>query len=383
MHTQAGERAAAPDAGAAPPHADAATPTLWRRPEWMNARLGGFAALALVIYGSLLPFDMAWAESWRAAAGPGDWLLQRLSAPQMPDASLFFNASSRHGVPAWVSDVVTNVLLYVPLGGLLLFASRGRGLKLPMRILGVTALLLCVSYTMEVVQDLSPHRTAAVSDLALNVAGGLLGACLAVPTLRVIRRGVFSVYCRFAGTIHAFADFLNTQRYRPATMFVAVALNVAVVGGWIFLEIKPDAPGKAREVNVMPFQRHLVERSYDEAAFELGGTLMVYCVVATLLCLKMLRRNTQRRLLVMIVIVAGVGIGAELFYHFRGHGRADVTEPILAAMAVLTVLTTAFLAVHAVRCSCRRKRQIDVPFDRRSRPHDYRFAVAPADSRTA
>lgn len=77
-------------------------------------------------------------------------------------------------------DVVSNVLLFIPFGFLL--AGRGvwrRGRSWPVRIAVTGALAALFSSTIEVGQLFTPGRTASVIDVEADVAGALVGACLA------------------------------------------------------------------------------------------------------------------------------------------------------------------------------------------------------------
>src|SRR5690606_29830585 len=101
-----------------------------------------------------------------------------------------------------------------------------------------------------------------------------------------------------------------------------------------------------------------------------GRSLLVYCVLGMLLSVAMMRKH-QRRPLLWVALTTAVLVAAQQALC----GRADVTEPIVALIAVGLVFTTAWLFVHAVRRSCRRRTATPVAHDRRRRPHDYAFAV--------
>jgi len=112
---------------------------------------------ALIVYASLYPFT-----GWRwPPGGVGDLL-----ALPWPRVRLPFDESS-------------NLLGYMPLGALLYGAvvrSRGR----PAVAFGCGFVLpALLSLAMELTQGLLPLRVPSLKDLALNSAGGLLGALLA------------------------------------------------------------------------------------------------------------------------------------------------------------------------------------------------------------
>jgi VanZ family protein len=95
-----------------------------------------------------------------------------------PPASAFTDALA---VPRFLmrSDVVFNVLAYVPFGTLatLFFRQRGdRRRAIPKAV----ALAAAFSLVMEIAQLFIPNRVASVLDLACNAAGALLGALMFV-----------------------------------------------------------------------------------------------------------------------------------------------------------------------------------------------------------
>jgi VanZ family protein len=119
------------------------------------------AYLLLLAYASLMPFDLVLS---------GDQAVRRLRRvaqvwPFDPHARL-----SR-------SDLLSNVLLYVPLG--LLASTRlalWRGRSAPAAAGGAVALVVATSLTVEGLQLLSAARTPSAADLLWNAAGGLFGA---------------------------------------------------------------------------------------------------------------------------------------------------------------------------------------------------------------
>jgi VanZ family protein len=123
--------------------------------------LGGFlpvVAMALfVLYGSLFPFS-GW--SW-----PGGGTVQSIEG----------------GWPRYISrsDVVTNFLLYVPLGFLAARALRGR-LGLWASAAGAVLMGAALSGSLELLQLFLPGRVTSLLDVMLNSAGTLAGALVGV-----------------------------------------------------------------------------------------------------------------------------------------------------------------------------------------------------------
>lgn len=73
-------------------------------------------------------------------------------------------------------DVVANILIFIPLGGLLAISVRG-GRALGWRaVLGVAAVAACLSLVIELAQYFSWFRTSSWIDVVSNTVGGVLGA---------------------------------------------------------------------------------------------------------------------------------------------------------------------------------------------------------------
>ncbi|CAD5374637.1 Teicoplanin resistance protein VanZ [Rubrivivax sp. A210] len=117
------------------------------------------AYVALVLYASLYPFD-----GWRWP--PGQDLLALAVLPR----------SVYH--PAF--DTWSNLLGYMPLGLLLAVAARRGGAGRLGAVLAAFASAALLSYFCELMQHFVPQRVPSREDLALNAAGAVAGAMLAL-----------------------------------------------------------------------------------------------------------------------------------------------------------------------------------------------------------
>ncbi|MBI4719626.1 MAG: hypothetical protein HY763_17660 [Planctomycetes bacterium] len=136
----------------APPLARGIAPARGLSPAWL------MAAVALVLYGSLLPFQMR-----RPPAGP--WPLPGLS-------DIGFHASSP-------SDLLTNVGVYIPVGFVAVLAGHPRRRRLA-RVPLAIALALGVSVAAEALQAGMSQRVSSWVDVRANCMGTALGAVLAL-----------------------------------------------------------------------------------------------------------------------------------------------------------------------------------------------------------
>lgn len=112
-------------------------------------RLAIFGCVVLIGYGTLFPFT-----GWRVPV--------HLPWPLNLDAGLRISKT----------DILTNVLLYMPLGGLL---AVGRSRRL-VALIWVTLVAGCFSLGLETLQIFLPGRVPSVLDTSLNTLGAFVGA---------------------------------------------------------------------------------------------------------------------------------------------------------------------------------------------------------------
>jgi VanZ family protein len=134
------------------------------------------------------------------------------------------------GSPARVprSDALANVVAYVPLGLLWVFATLGPRVPAGRRIvgLGLTGVMLIalLSLGMEVLQSCQGARVSSRYDLAANVVGGVLGVAAGLVVRRIA--DVLST-----GTSHRET---SDGRLRLLTACVSVAWVVSQTMPWVF-----------------------------------------------------------------------------------------------------------------------------------------------------
>jgi len=367
-----------------PPQADmnrSPVPALWRRPGWLRAPGMALVWAGLVVYGSLLPFGMDFDGAIGLAGGvlPAiyAWLLSPAWVPAVAETSSL-------GVPAWASDLVVNLVMYGPLGVLLrLTASRLTGkqfLQIVSAALGVAAL----SWMIEATQSLIPGRYASVQDVLANTLGGVAGVLLGHKINTAWRGLAFLMYRRLHRPWEALTRWLPRQRSRPVALFTVVAVKLKKKAAWFMFTGPAASPGGGgggtsgggKALQLVPFKQQFA-RSYDVAALLLGRSLIVYCLAGAVVMLTMMHGSTRRALGWVVLAVALSAAGLEAAKLLGRGMTADITEPMLAVIAGGLVLTAGFMVIHASRVSCRRHEQRPVGVERRSRNHDYRFALGP------
>ncbi len=341
----------------------------------MRAPLLALAWAGLLVYGSLLPWDIQVSAAIRDAGGIAPAVLQWLTSPAWLPA---VTETSSLGVPNWVSDLLTNLLIYGPLGVLLrLTLSRITG-KQWVQVVSAVLMIASLSWLIESTQSLIPGRYAAIQDVLANSLGGAVGVLLGHRVNSLWRAVAFLLLRRTAGPINAVSQRLQSPRLRPTVMFAALVTNVVLIVLWYAFSVSQHGGNGADEQSVylVPFQQAF-NRSYDVAGLLLGQSLIVYCLAGSVWMLTMMRGRT-RRALGWVVLTAALTAAAVEGMKLIGHrASADITEPLIALIAGGLVLTAGFMLVHACRAACRRVQQVPVGVDRRRRSHDYRFALRP------
>lgn len=148
------------------------------------------AVLAVIVYGSLYPFDFRPRGTWTGA------VTYLLSTP--------FASPDR-------GDILSNVLLYLPLG---LFAARAlRRIRPTPRVLIVAGAAGLLSASIEIIQFWDFTRAPELSDVAANLGGALVGA-----TAELFLR----------------ADRFPRMKWRPFTMLLVVC-----AAGWFLSPFIP------------------------------------------------------------------------------------------------------------------------------------------------
>jgi len=334
-----------------------------RRPQRRSpCRALALAWAGLVLYGTLLPFEL------RPGAAPDGallaWLADVLTAPRWFTPG---GQASALGVSALASDLAVNLALMFPLGMLLRLHLRSRGRPVALQLILPTGACFALCWSIESAQGLLVGRFAAIQDVLTNTGGAALGVVLGPTLAAAFRRAVFAAYRRCAYPLHVLRQVLLALRRSPAVMFTVTALNLLLIVGW-FTAV--GGLGEGTPSGALPFEG-LFERSYDVAAVYAGRAMIVYCLLAGLLSLQFMRRGSRRKFGLLLLALALIAFARQLLERSGAAAGVDLTESVIAVMAGGLLLTTAYLMGHAVRCSCRRREQIPVPFERRRVPFEY------------
>ena len=269
------------------------------------------ACLAAIVFGTLGPLG----------DGPGPWLEP---------------ARTWHWVPqphaTNLDDILTNLLVYVPVGIAfrLLVRRRGRA-GWPDLAFGF-GLSVALSFATEVLQQFMPARSSNLTDVYVNAIGALVGCLLAPRMQRVIRGAHAAVYAQL--------------RCRPWT----VLAGLSIVAAAVLMTIPWDLTYSEIEVDfVRPFDLADITRF---ATFGLVGFALTGALARTAED----RSRTIRRVASWLILLAILLEAAQVFVHSHACGVLDilvaVTGGLAGCAAVLLLIHTGIIRaehVHARR----------------------------------
>lgn len=328
-----------------------------------------WAVTAVIVYASLVPFTFKRGVAVESVGDFLHWCWGYITAVRWNTWPI--SEVSSLGNNNRVVDWVVNTGLYVLPAALLRLHARSRGMAWWRGVATGTVTIFCVSWLVECTQALMmPDRNVALQDVIANTGGAFVAALVAPAAAGALYHTTVYLYRKVAFAAHTAGDFVERQRRRPWLMFVVAAANAALVAGWLLGAWLPGEEKFTEQNNLMPFARQL-DRSYDVAAIQLGRSFLVYCLIGALLSVQLLSFKNRRKLGLLVLLLAALGLIHEVVRHRLTGIGVDVTQPLLALMAVGFVLTIAVLLTHAVRASCRRGSQVPVANDRRRRRHEY------------
>lgn len=334
-----------------------------RRHVWTRPGVLAAVVLAVLIYGSLIPFDFAWADAVANNGGVWPTLLDTLSSPQWIMAE---EGKSSAGLSFAMSDLLMNLALYLPLGVTVRMALRAHWRRWSFEVFGTIAIALGLSWSIESLQGLMPMRVASINDVLANTGAAALAALIALSVWGLYKRSAFWLYCRLAGVLIA----LRKIAQRPAVAILLAMINAVVIGLWYVGELQKSGIGD-QSVLALPFERAF-QLPYDLGVLVLGEALLAYAGIG---CLLLLLTYTGAQRVAMGWVVLGVVVlafAAEISRAATHNTAPDITGPLLALSAAAIMTVTIYTFSFAVKRSNRRHavQVYDGP-DRRREAHAY------------
>jgi VanZ family protein len=231
-HRKEGLRTPPDQSASGRPSRAASTTDRRRLARWWPA----IACSALLLYGSLLPFDInPPALTWADGFG--------LSRIGFHDASL--------------EDAVVNLLIYLPLGlsvaaGISVRRARRTSAEAPPlekgglgggRIVIAVALSAAFSIAIEAMQTLSPSHVASWTDVALNTLGAAIGALLAV-----------GLDARMHSMIRRLAQALTDRPFNTAAFVLTLGLFAYNLAPFDFVTTTRDLHASFGRARIIPIR---------------------------------------------------------------------------------------------------------------------------------
>lgn len=323
--------------------------------------------LALLVYGTLLPFEFdltgvtTGGRTWAEIAG------HIATSPVWPSYTMRLSSL---GLAEWESDLLMNILVYLPLGALWRMDFRRRRWPRALQVLVAVGCAGLVSYGLECTQGLAAGRYGSWLDLIYNTSGALIGALAAPSCFEGLRRSLFGLYCRINYPLYRFRRQLERLRLtRPVHLGLAIATIIGV-GWWIYGEVNAGTGATRGMVFWLPFSGQFLH-SYDVGLWVLGRSLAGYLLIAAVLWVQLALVQRQGVMHEVVVATVTIVIAKETLQWSFGQRSADVTEPIIAVFAALLLGLGLYAFGRSVATGCRRTSQRPVAFDRRRRPHPY------------
>ncbi|MGB2984945.1 MAG: VanZ family protein [Phycisphaerae bacterium] len=262
--------------------------------------------IVAVLYGSLLPFEIDWAV-FQQSNGLG---LLRLGLAE-----------------ATLEDIVTNILVYVPVGLALTLCGRGGSLTRLARVPFAVIIGAAVSLCAETLQAGIAIRVASWTDVALNTTGIAIGAILGaglygvvIRSLQWLRRGLSAMPTQLLATLVVLQVLaVLSHGFQPAR-------TSAQPGLW------PLQVVDLSRVQWLPFEA-LWRCPMDQAAADVLSVLAVYGTLALILLAVLVRARIPAARLVTGITVTLLAIAVEIPHMLSATHPADITGPILALLA--------------------------------------------------
>lgn len=329
-------------------------PALRHQPWWVRWHVLAVLWVAALAYGSLLPFKFD-----HGMLAEFDFALFFAAPFQQWRA---FPMTSRE----WTVDIATNLALYGALG---LFVRMGlwkRGWPVVAQFIGVIVVLFSVSYAVECVQGLMPMRIASIVDVAANTMGGFAVALFAGVAKRFAKWMVFGLHVRLLKDGRWAMAWLKDRRRSVWFALACIVIDAMIVAGWWLVQANSAAGNEtvAAEGGAWPFARAFMAE-YHIAFAGMAWTLVGYMAVVALLCVQLLGMPLRHRAVWLAMFVLGVSIAVQ--FAFGVPAAFDMTQPILALLAVAMLLLAAHLWMHTVKLCDRRKSRMVVSIERRNR----------------
>jgi VanZ family protein len=257
-----------------------------------------------IIYGTLLPFDLS---------EPADSVHERMrrlwEQPWRP--------SSR-------TDLISNVLLFMPWGFLISIWANGRGIRALSTLAAALLSAALLSGSVEFIQLYAPTRTTSFVDLATNTTGSVVGALIGWPCAQWLW------------------PRLSTRLRRMTAVYPLAGCAVATALGLLFAGLVPfdvsldvgDIKAALARSRPIPFGPPLRGPAPESKPWSWAGELLSWTLAGGLFALA--ARESRRRGKVAIgwsvLFAGGVSLAIETIQIAIPSREVDMTSVVLALL---------------------------------------------------
>jgi VanZ family protein len=273
-----------------------------------SRRSGGVLILLVlfglfIAYGTLIPFDFS------ATREQVEAKRQRFVARTLASASR--------------TDVISNVLLFLPWGGLMAVWLARRGAGLGTALVAGTVSGAALSGLVEALQLYAPSRTPSWIDLATNTAGSALGVVVGWLAARVLWPRIE-------------ADLTSQARRRPLAVLTAVAALGVLIASLAPFDVSIDVgdlKASIREARLVPFRATAESPWPPGKAWAWASEGLMWTIFGGLCALAWRESRCTGLRVVVLTVTALVGLSAviELAQLTIGSRTTDATSVVLAA----------------------------------------------------
>jgi glycopeptide antibiotics resistance protein len=257
-----------------------------------------------IIYGTLLPFDLS-----EAADSVHERMRRLWEQPWRP--------SSR-------TDLISNVLLFMPWGFLISIWANGRGIRALSTLAAALLSAALLSGSVEFIQLYAPTRTTSFVDLATNTTGSVVGAVIGWPCAQWLW------------------PRLSTRLRRMTAVYPLAGCAIATALGLLFAGLVPfdvsldvgDIKAALARSRPIPFGPPLRGPAPESKPWSWAGELLSWTLAGGLFALA--ARESRRRGKVAIgwsvLFAGGVSLAIETIQVAIPSREVDMTSVVLALL---------------------------------------------------
>ena len=266
--------------------------------------------MAIILYGSLYPFEF----HARPALG-----------------SPFHALILEWRVTADRADVISNLMLYFPLG--LFFVLAIRRFPPIARVAMATVFGLALSMGMEMAQFYDRTRSPEMADVYANTAGTFLGAIAAGFFARLRRPFVaLMLACWLGYRLYPYAPALRPLNFAAPISWLELYFQTTV---WLAVALLLEAVAGENRLTLLWTALVVLLARVLMAPVPLPSTELLAALLAAVLWTALISRLPHRATIVAVLFASVVVVQALAPYHFRASARSFGWIPFLSLLNAL------------------------------------------------